>query len=203
MAVRGVNRGVVKKSNRVSIGVYIIRRRQLIELLEKATAENRDDLVRDIIIRYKDVKNIYAYDIDTYWNNISTVRSYFETNMDFLKKDVHDYFFKDYPDVYSKIDDNPPAKYNPGAKVSNSLISSGCILNGVVENSVLFKKIYVGNNVTIKNSIILNDVRIGDNTYIENCIVESRDTIKPNSTYIGENGEIKIVVVKEDRYKIG
>ncbi len=194
---------LVKKSNRVSIGVYIIRRRQLIELLERATEENRDDLVTDIIIRYKDVKNIYAYDIDTYWNNISTVESYYETNMDFLKKDVHDYFFKEYPDVYSKIDDNPPAKYNPGAKVSNSLVSSGCILNGVVENSVLFKKIYVGNNVTIKNSIILNDVRIGDNTYIENCIVESRDTIKPNSTYIGENGKVKIVVVKEDRYKIG
>ncbi|MBQ7637151.1 MAG: glucose-1-phosphate adenylyltransferase subunit GlgD, partial [Lachnospiraceae bacterium] len=117
-------------------------------------------------------------------------------------KDVHDYFFKEYPDVYSKIDDNPPAKYNPGARVTNSLVSSGCILNGVVENSVLFKKIYVGNNVTIKNSIILNDVRIGDNTYIENCIVESRDTIKPNSTFIGENGKVKIVVVKEDRYKI-
>ncbi len=194
---------LVRKSNRVSIGVYIIRRRQLIELLEKATAENRDDLVTDIIIRYKDVKNIYAYDLDTYWNNISTVESYYETNMDFLKKDVHDYFFKEYPDVYSKIDDNPPAKYNPGAKVSNSLVSSGCILNGVVENSVLFKKIYVGNNVTIKNSIILNDVRIGDNTYIENCIVESRDTIRPNSTFIGENGKVKVVVVKEDRYRIG
>jgi glucose-1-phosphate adenylyltransferase len=194
---------LVKKSNRVSIGVYIIRRRQLIELLEKATAENRDDLVRDIIIRYKDVKNIYAYDLDSYWNNISTVESYFATNMDFLKKDVHDFFFKEYPDVYSKIDDNPPAKFNPGARVSNSLISSGCIINGVVENSILFKKIYVGNNVTIKNSIILNDVRIGDNTYIENCIVESRDTIKPNSTFIGEDGNIKVVVVKEDRYKIG
>ncbi len=194
---------LVKKSNRVSIGVYIIRRRQLIELIEKTMEENRDDLVTDIIIRYKDVKNIYAYDLDTYWNSISTVDSYYETNMDFLKKDVHDFFFKEYPDVYSKIDDNPPAKFNPGARVSNSLISSGCILNGTVENSVLFKKIYVGNNVTIKNSIILNDVRIGDNTYIENCIVESRDTIKPNSTFIGENGNVKIVVVKEDRYKIG
>ena len=194
---------LVKKSNRVSIGVYIIRRRQLIELLEKAASENRDDFVTDIIIRYKDVKNVYAYDLDTYWSNISTVESYFRTNMDFLDKGIHDYFFKEYPDVYSKIDDNPPAKYNPGARVSNSLVSSGCILNGTVEDSILFKKVYVGNNVTIKNSIVLNDVRIGDNTYIENCIVESRDTIKPNSTFIGENGQIKIVVVKEDRYRIG
>ena len=88
--------------------------------------------------------------------------------MDFLKPEVRDYFFKQYPDVYTKIDDLPPAKYNPGAVVRNSLVSSGCILNGTVENSILFKKAYVGNNCIIKNSIILNDVYIGDNTVIEN-----------------------------------
>ncbi len=84
--------------------------------------------------------------------------------------------------------------------VKNSLVSSGCIINGVVQNSVLFKEVYVGNNCTIKNSIILNDVHIGDNTYIENCIVESRDTIRANTTHIGENGEIKIVIEKNERY---
>ena len=58
--------------------------------------------------------------------------------MDFLKKDVRDYFFKQYPDVYSKVDDLPPAKYNTGAEVKNSIISSGCIVNGKVENSFIF-----------------------------------------------------------------
>ena len=122
--------------------------------------------------------------------------------MDFLKPSVRDFFFKQYPDIYSKVDDLPPAKYNPGAIVRNSLISSGCIINGVVENSVLFKKAYIGNNCTIKNSIILNNVYIGDNTYIENCIVESRDTIRANTTYIGSNGEIKIVVERNERYSL-
>ncbi|MBO7335368.1 MAG: glucose-1-phosphate adenylyltransferase subunit GlgD [Lachnospiraceae bacterium] len=194
---------LVTKSNIISTGVYVIRRRQLIELLERSMAEGRRDFVQDILIRYKDVKKIYAYNLDTYWSNISTVEAYFNTNKDFLRKDVHDYFFKEYPDVFSRIDDNPPAKYNPGARVSNSLVSSGCIVNGIVEDSVIFKKVYIGNNCTIKNSIILNDVRIGDNTYIENCIVESRATIKANSTYIGENGETKIIVVKGERYIIG
>ena len=127
--------------------------------------------------------------------------SYYKPNMDFLKPEVRDYFFKQYPDVYTKIDDLPPAKYNPGALVRNSLISSGCILNGIVENSILFKKAYVGNNCVIKNSIILNDVYIGDNTVIENCIVESRDTIRANSYYSGE-GEVKIVVEKNERYTL-
>ncbi|MBO5198009.1 MAG: glucose-1-phosphate adenylyltransferase subunit GlgD [Lachnospiraceae bacterium] len=186
----------------ISTGIYIIRRRQLIELLERANEEERYDFVKDILIRYKNVKRIYAYEMDSYWSNISTVESYYQTNMDFLNKGIRDYFFKEYPDVYSKIDDLPPAKFNQGAIAKNSLISSGCIINGVVENSVLFKKVYVGNNVTIKNSIVLNDVHIGDNTYIENCIIESRDTIRANATYVGENGKIKIVVEKNERYAL-
>ena len=129
------------------------------------------------------------------------MEDYFKTNMDFLKPDIRNYFFKQYPDIYSKVDDLPPAKYNIGASIKNSLISSGCIVNGAVEDSVIFKKTYIGNNCYIKNSIILNDVYIGDNTHIENCIVESRGTIRANSYYKGEDG-IEIVVEHNDRYVI-
>ena len=135
----------------------------------------------------------------SYWKNIASVEDYFSTNMDFLKKEVRDYFFTEYPDIYSKVDDLPPAKYNVGASVKNSLVASGCIINGTVENSILFKKVFVGNNCSIKNSIILNDVYIGDNTHIENCIVESRDTIRANSYHVGED-DVKIVIEKNERY---
>lgn len=104
--------------------------------------------------------------------------------------------------MYSKIDDLPPAKYNPGCNVNNSLVSSGCIINGLVENSILFKKVYVGNNCVIKNSVILNDVYIGDNTVIENCIVESRDTIRANTTHIGKPDDIEIVIEKNERFTL-
>ena len=113
---------------------------------------------------------------------------------------MRDYFFKTYPSVYSKVSDLPPAKYNAGSVVKNSLIASGSIINGTVENSILFKKTFVGNNCVIKNSIILNSRRLsGDNTYIENCIVESRDTIRANTRHVGEDG-VKIVVEKNERY---
>lgn len=191
---------LVANSEMISTGIYVIRRRQLIELIEKSALEERHDLVRDILIRYKNLKKIYAYEMESYWSNIASVESYYKTNMDFLNKEIRDYFFRQYPDVYSKIDDLPPAKYNTGAIIKNSLISSGCIINGTIENSVLFKKVYIGNNCTIKNSIILNDVHIGDNTYIENCIVESRDTIRANTTHVGEDGNIKIVIEKNERY---
>ena len=193
---------LVATTNLVSIGVYVIRRRQLLELLETCAAEERMDFVKDIIVRYKSIKNVHAYKMDSYWRNISTVESYYRANMDFLNSDIRDYFFKQYPDVYSKVDDLPPAKYNYGCEVKNSLISSGCIINGRVENSVIFKKVFVGNNCVIKNSIVLNDVHIGDNCYIENCIIESKDTLRANTTHIGEDGNIKVVVEKNLRYTI-
>ena len=189
------------KSTTVSCGIYVVRRRLLIEMIEKCAEEDRYDFVRDILIRYKDMKKIYGYKIKDYWRNIASVEDYFSTNMDFLKPEVRDYFFKQYPDVYSKVDDLPPAKYNVGAKIKNSLISSGCIVNGVVEDSVVFKKSYIGNNCYIKNCIILNDVYIGDNTHLENCIVESRDTIRANSYHVGEE-EIKILIERDERYVI-
>ena len=190
---------MVASTNTISTGIYVIRRRQLIELIERSAQEERFDFVKDILIRYKNLKRVYGYRMGSYWSNISTVESYYRTNMDFLKPEVRDYFFMQGSVVMSKVDDLPPAKYNPGSDVRNSLVSSGCIINGTVENSVLFKDVYVGNNCVIKNSIILNTVYLGDNTHIENCIVESRDTIRANSYYCGED-KIKIVVEENERY---
>ena len=157
---------MVANSSVVSTGIYVIRRRLLIDLIEHCAVE-----------------------------------AYYQTNMDFLKPEVRNYFFKELPAIYSKVSDLPPAKYNPGAVVKNSIIASGSIINGTVENSILFKKTFVGNNCVIKNSIILNDVYLGDNTYVENCIVESRDTIRANTRHVGENG-VKVVVEKNERYAL-
>lgn len=191
---------LIAQTNTASIGVYVIRRRLLVELIQRAHEEGHTDFVKDILLRYKDVKKIFGYKHEGYWKNIATVESYEQANKDFLKKEVRDYFFREYPNVYSKIDDLPPAKFNPGSNIKNSLIASGCIINGEVSDSILFKKVYIGNNCVIRNSIILNDVYIGDNAVIENCIVESRDTIRANSTYKGEESKVNIVVEKSDRY---
>ena len=187
------------KSNTVSTGIYVVRRRQLIELLEKSAEEGRYDFVKDILVRYKSIKKMYGYKLNTYWSNIADVDDYYRTNMDFLKPQVRDYFCREEPGIYSKVEDLPPAKFNAGSDVSNSMIASGSIINGKVENSILFKQAFIGKNCVIKNSIILNDVYIGDNTHVENCIVESRGTLRLNTYYCGENG-IKIVTESNQRY---
>ena len=192
---------LVAQSNTISTGVYIIRRRQLIEILEKSAEENRFDFVTDVLVRYRNVKRVYGYKLNSYWSNIASVDDYFRTNMDFLKPDVRKYFFREEPKIYSKVADLPTAKYNMGSDVNNSLIASGCIINGRVENSVLFKKVFVGKNCVIKNSIILNDAYIGDNTHVENCIVESHGTLRANTFYSGDDA-VRIVAENNERYML-
>lgn len=187
---------VVATSHTVSCGIYLLRRSLLIELIETALSEERYDFTRDILVRYRNVKKIYGYKTTEYWRNIASVEDYFATNMDFLNPDVRRYFFHEYPGIYTKVSDQPPAKYNVGVSVKNSLVSSGCIINGTVENSLIFKESFIGSGCFIKNSIILNDVRIGDNCHVENCIVESHNTLPAGGVYKGEDG-IRIVTKAE------
>ena len=190
---------LVATSHTVSCGIYIFRRRQLIELIERCQEEERSDLVQDIIIRYLPLKKIYAYKMESYWKGVNSVQAYYDTNMDFLQPDVRHYFFKEHPDVFTKVVDVPPAKFNPEAMVRGSVVAGGSIINGIVENSVIFQQVYIGNRCRIKNSIILGDTYIGDDTYLENCIVESRSTIPANESYQGK-GEPQIIIRKNDRY---
>jgi glucose-1-phosphate adenylyltransferase len=106
-----------------------------------------------------------------------------------------------YPVIYTKADDLPPAKLNAGSHVKNSLIASGSIINGTVEDSLIFKKSFIGSNCYIKNSIVLNDVYIADNSHLENCIVESNETLLSDTNYIGEN-EIKVISERNNRFGV-
>ena len=94
---------IVSSYNTISTGIYVIRRRQLIELIERAAQEGRHDFVKDILIRYKNLKRIYGYKIDTYWSNISTAEAYYKTNMDFLQPEIRNYFFKQEPTIKTKM----------------------------------------------------------------------------------------------------
>ncbi len=165
--------------------------------LKKAAEEERYDFVTDILVRYRNVKQIYGFKLKTFWSNIASVEDYYNTNMAWLRPDVRRYF-KEGARVYSKVADLPPAKYNPGSEVSDSLISSGCIVNGKIEKSILFRQVFVGKNCVIRNAIIMDGAYIGDNTHVENCIVERNVTLKPNSFFSGD-GEILVITEQNEK----
>ena len=93
---------------------------------------------------------------------------YYNTNMDFLKCDIRRKFTKDFPYTFTKPKDEPPVKYNDGAEVSNATIGGGSIINGKIEGSVLFRRVYIGENTVIKNSILME---------VENAILDKQVSV--------------------------
>lgn len=181
-------------TNKVSLGIYVISRTLLIHILEQIIQEGRHDFVKDILIRYRKKLKIFGYQFEDYWSTIgSGVLDYYETNMDFLKKEVRDLFTKKYPYIETKPKDEPPVKYNLGANVSDIIAGSGSILNGTVEHSVLFRKVYTGENSTVKNSIIMEGCYVGNNCRVENAILDKEVVLSDGKEIIGKEGAPIIV----------
>ncbi|MCL2415488.1 MAG: glucose-1-phosphate adenylyltransferase subunit GlgD, partial [Defluviitaleaceae bacterium] len=131
-------------STTISLGIYVVRREFLIELLENVIKEGRYDFVRDILVRHRKTLNIYGFMFDGYWATINSIESYYNINMDFLRCDVRNIMFNQEPYIETKSKDEPPAKFNTNAAVRSCLIGSGSIIDGEVSNSVLFRKVRVG-----------------------------------------------------------
>lgn len=175
---------VEPQSNMASLGIYVIQRTLLIKLLETIISEARYDFVKDIVIRYRKKLNIYGYEYEGYWNTLNNVKAYMEVNMDFLKKDIRENFIQQ-PYIETKPKDEPPAKYNLGAKVQDTLVGSGSILNGYIKHSVLFRRVFTGEDSSIVNSVIMEGSYIGKNCVIENAIIDKEVVISDGKEVIG------------------
>ena len=108
--------------------------------------------------------------------------------MDFLKKDVRDLFTRDFPYIETKPKDEPPAKYNLGAYVRNTLVGSGSILNGAVYDSVLFRKVFTGEHSSVRNSIIMEGSFVGNGCVVENAILDKEVIMSDGKHIYGEPG---------------
>jgi glucose-1-phosphate adenylyltransferase len=183
------------QSDLASIGVYVISRPLLIELVETIVNEGRYDLVRDLLSRYRKRLRIYGYRFDGYWRNLGSIFSYFDCNMDFLRREVRNDFMMMYPFVKTKPKDEPPAKFNNMAHVTNCLVGSGAILNGSAHRSVIFRRVYTGEHSNISNAILMEGTYVGNNCVVEHAILD-KGVILHNGARIIGSIEAPAVVVK-------
>jgi len=79
-----------------------------------------------------------------------------------------------------------PAKYGLDSKVKNSLIGSGCIIDGEVENCVLFKGVHIGKGTKVSNCVIMQDTKIGENSSLSYVIVDKDVTVRDEKTLAGQ-----------------
>lgn len=174
------------ETNNGSLGIYVLRRKMLISLLQECAAHGNYDFVKDILIKKVDKSRIYGYKFDGYWRSINTVKNYYRCNMEMLDPALIHHLFMENGKIYTKVRDETPAKYNEEAEVSNSIIADGCIIEGRVENSVLFRGVHVKRSVTIRSSIIMQDSVIEEHVYMDNAILDKNVRVTQGRQLKGE-----------------
>ena len=162
-------------SNKFFSNILIINRNFLLRLINDATVHGYKSFEEDILRRNIVSLKIFAYDFHGYHATIDSLRAYFTHNMELLNKPIRDELFGD-RDIYTKVRDSAPSKYGDFADVRNSLVSDGCIVEGTVENSILFRGVKVGRGTVVRNSIVMQDTVIGENVRM-NCVITDKNVV--------------------------
>ncbi|MDY2632792.1 MAG: glucose-1-phosphate adenylyltransferase [Clostridium sp.] len=183
------------KSTNASMGVYIFKWSVLKEYLiqDEMDKDSSNDFGKNIIPKMLNSgRKLVAYPFKGYWKDVGTIESLWEANMDLLKIDNELNLYDSEWKIYSDNQIRPAQHIGEKAKIANSLIVEGCIVNGEVEDSVLSQGVTVGKNTIIRDSVIMPNVKIGDNVTIERAIV-GNDSIINNDCHIGDGKDIKVV----------
>ncbi len=171
----------------VYMGVLVIKRELLRDLVDKAVSHGLHSLDRDVLLRLVQDKSakINACEYKGKCWLIDSVQSYFRFNMEILDPKLRKRLFRDELPVFTKVRDEMPACYGDNATVINSLVADGCQIEGTVENSVLFRGVKIAPGAYVKNCIIMQDGQAHEGAYIENCILDKQAVIKRNARLIG------------------
>ena len=161
----------------VSMNIFVMKRLHLLNIIRDATAHGLKSFYHDIIAKNLMHSDYYIYNYDGYLATINSLSSFFAANMELLKPEVRAQLFEmPYHPVYTKVRSSAPTKYRAGAMVSNSLIADGCVIEGTVENSIIFRGVNVARGTVIKNSIVMQDSIIGKDVVL-NCVIADKNTV--------------------------
>ncbi|MDE7306140.1 MAG: glucose-1-phosphate adenylyltransferase subunit GlgD [Clostridia bacterium] len=166
------------------INVMVARTSFLLRLIQNAIQHGYTSFGKDILSPCVKTLKLYAYKFEGYYANIDSLASYFKANLDLLDKNVRNEIFGD-RDVYTKVNDAAPAKFTETAKVKNSLISDGCLIEGTVENCILFRGVKIGKGTVVKNCIIMTDNIVGENCNLAYVVSDKDSVIRDNRVLAG------------------
>ncbi|EFS20768.1 glucose-1-phosphate adenylyltransferase [Fusobacterium gonidiaformans 3-1-5R] len=187
------------KSTLASMGIYIFKWKVLKEYLEEDEKDPKssNDFGKNIIPNMlQDGKKLVAYPFEGYWRDVGTIQSFWDAHMDLLEEGNElDLFDKSWR-INTRQGIYTPSYVTPKAKVQNTLLDKGCLVEGEVKHSVIFSGVKIGKNSKIIDSILMADTEIGDNVIIQKAII-ANDVKVLDNTVIGDGKEI--VVIGEKR----
>ena len=173
-----------RNANR-SCDVMILKKELLEYLVEEAFARGEYDFHRDILLKKCRTLNIMGYKFDGFIARLESIENYFAGNMALLNPDVQADLFNPRHPIYTKVKDEVAARYSVSAQVKNSLVADGCIIEGQVENCVLFRGVHVKPGARVFNSIIMQGSELGENTLLDHVILDKGVKILPGRSLQG------------------
>ena len=177
-----------------SLNIYVIDRELLIRMVDEAYLHGDVYFVRDILEKKIDQLDVRGFCYDGYVAHIHDMNSYFEENMRLLKEE-NIYALFSGNQIYTKIRDDNPTRYINGAKAKNVMVADGCVIEGEVENSVLFRGVKIGKGAKVKNCVLMQDTVIEDNASVEYVITDKNVTISEGKSLTG-NDTFQVYVAK-------
>ena len=177
-----------------SLNIYVIDRELLIRMVDEAYLHGDVYFVRDILEKKIDQLDVRGFCYDGYVAHIHDMNSYFEENMRLLKEENINALFSG-NQIYTKIRDDNPTRYINGAKAKNVMVADGCVIEGEVENSVLFRGVKIGKGAKVKNCVLMQDTVIEDNASVEYVITDKNVTISEGKSLTG-NDTFQVYVAK-------
>jgi glucose-1-phosphate adenylyltransferase len=158
-----------------SMGIYVFRKDALMRVL---TEGDGIDFARDVLPAMLEAdRSMVAYQFFGYWEDVGTVQSYWEANMSLLAEDPALDLYDQAWVVHTRSVEKAPVRMGPHAVIDGNLISNGCIVNGVVERSILSPGVLVAEGAVVKDSIVLNDTRIEAGAVVDRCIIDKGSVI--------------------------
>ena len=173
----------------VSLNIIVMNRKYLQDVVLDATAHGYISLNRDIFLRNLSMKNFRIYRYDGYFACITSFEDYYAINMQLVEnKDMFDSLFNiEERPIFTKVRNSAPAYYSETSAVKDSLIADGCVIEGTVENSILFRGVRIGKGAVVKNSILFQDTVISDNASVAYSVCDKNVVIRNNVTISGHS----------------
>lgn len=177
-----------------SMNIYIMERQFLIDQVSSAFVRGQVFFERDILAPQLDKLNVHAFRYDGYVARISDMKSYFKENMKMLDDANVDALFGGSP-IYTKIRDDNPTRYKSGAVVKNIMAADGCLIEGEVENCILFRGVKIGKGAKVKNCVLMQDTVVEPGSNLEYVITDKDVTITADKELKG-NDSFPVYVAK-------
>ena len=168
----------------VSMNIYVIRRTALIEMIADAYVKGHTYFERDILLPQLDTLNVQAYEFTGYAATFHDLRTYFKESMALLNQENLDGLFGPAP-IYTKVRDDNPTRYIKGSKVKNTMAADGCVIEGEVENCILFRGVKVAKGAVVKNCVLMQDTVVSEGVSIEDVITDKDVTITAGTSLKG------------------